>query len=172
MNPSKSGKEIQLTISSSSNTVTKEAGDYTIQILSNTDWTVSDNQTWTTQSPTNGFGDTTLTITRSENLTTTERVAIIEVQAGSVVRTHTLTQVPLASSQIFPHDLRQGSTKDDACNETFSQTYYTDNERFSNSTVIFFDSNGTNPVNASFYAKAISVLETNNNGEVISSQPC
>jgi hypothetical protein len=166
------GKEVQLTISSTSNTVAKESGSYDIQILSNTNWIVSDNKSWTSQSPTNGFGDATLTITRSENLTTTERVAIIEVQAGSVVRTHTLTQVALASSQTFPHDLRQGSTKDDACNETFSQTYYTDNETFSNSTVIFFDSNGTNPVNASFYAKVFRVLETNNNGQVIDSGTC
>ena len=167
-----SGKPVELTISSPSNTVGTRSGSYDIQILSNTNWIVSDNKSWTSQSPTNGFGDTTLTITRSENLTTTERVAIIEVQAGSVVRTHTLTQVPLASSQIFPHDLRQGSTKDDACNETFSQTYYTDNEIFSNSTVIFFDSNGNNKVPAGFFAKGNEVLETNNNGEVINLLSC
>ena len=167
-----SGKPVELTISSTSNTVAKESGSYDIQILSNTNWIVSDNRSWTSQSPTNGFGNTTLTITRSENLTTTERVAIIEVQAGSVVRTHTLTQEAQTTSQIFPHDLRQGSTKDDACAETFSQTYYTDNEIFLDSTVIFFDSNGNNQVNAGFYAKGIRVLETNNNGEVINSLRC
>ena len=167
-----SGKPVELTILSPSNTVSTKSGSYDIQILSNTNWTVSDNQTWTTQSPTNGFGDATLTITRSENLTTTERVAIIEVQAGSVVRTHTLTQEAQTTSQIFPHDMRQGFTKDDACAETSSQTYYTDNEIFLNSTVIYFDSSGNNQVFASFYAKGTRVLQTNNNGEVIDSLPC
>jgi hypothetical protein len=167
-----SGKPVELTISSTSNTVAKESGSYDIQILSNTNWIVSDNRSWTSQSPANGFGNTTLTITRSENLTTTERVAIIEVQAGNVVRTHTLTQEAQTTSQIFPHDMRQGSTKDDACAETFSQTYYTDNEIFLDSTLIYFDSNGNNQVTAGFYAKGIRVLETNNNGEVINSLRC
>ena len=45
------GKEVQLTISSSSNTVTKEAGNYTIQILSNTDWIVTDDKSWISESP-------------------------------------------------------------------------------------------------------------------------
>ena len=109
------GKEVQLTISSTSNTVAKESGSYDIQILSNTDWIVTDDKSWTSQSPTNGFGDTTLTITRSENLTTNIRQAIIEVQAGNITRTHTLTQQAQSSRQLYPHDLRQGSTKDDAC---------------------------------------------------------
>jgi hypothetical protein len=68
--------------------------------------------------------------------------------------------------------MRQGSTKDDACAETFSQTYYTDNEIFLNSTVIYFDSNGNNQVQAGFYAKGIRVLQTNNNGEVIDLLTC
>ena len=108
------GKEVQLTISSTSNTVIKEAGDYTIQILSNTDWIVTDDKPWISESPTNGFGDATLTISRSENLTTFVRYAIIEVQAGSVVRTHTLTQQAQSSTQLYPHDMRQGFIKDDA----------------------------------------------------------
>jgi len=83
-----------------------------------------------------------------------------------------LTQEAQTTSQIFPHDMRQGFTKDDACAETSSQTYYTDNEIFLNSTVIYFDSSGNNQVFASFYAKGTRVLQTNNNGEVIDSQPC
>ena len=170
-----SGKPVELTISSPSNTVGTRSGSYDIQILSNTNWIVSDNKSWTSQSPTNGFGNTTpttLTITRSKNLTTTERVAIIEVQAGSVVRTHTLTQEAQTTSQIFSHDLAQGSTKNNACSESFSQIYYTDNTTYSDSTVIFFDDEGNFRVSAGFYAKGTDVLETNNNGEVITSQLC
>ena len=166
------GKEVQLTISSTSNTVIKEAGDYTIQILSNTDWIVTDDKPWISESPTNGFGDATLTISRSENLTTFVRYAIIEVQAGSVVRTHTLTQQAQSSTQLYPHDLKQGDTASIACARTSTQTYYTDESFYDNSNLIFFDSNGENKVPAGFFAKGIRVLETNNNGQVIDEGRC
>jgi len=166
------GKEVQLTISSSSNTVTKEAGDYTIQIISNTDWVVTDDKSWISESPTNGFGDATLTISRSENLSTNIRQAIIEVQAGSVVRTHTLTQQAQSSTQLYPHDLKQGDTASIACARTSTQTYYTDESFYDNSNLIFFDSNGNNKVPSGFFAKGIRVLETNNNGQVIDSERC
>ena len=166
------GKEVQLTISSSSNTVTKEAGNYTIQILSNTDWIVTDDKSWISESPTNGFGDATLTISRSENLSTNIRIGKILVRKEEVVREHTITQQAQSSRQLYPHDLKQGNTASIACARTFSQTYYTDNEIFLDSTVIFFDSNGNNQVNASFYAKGSSVSQTNNNGEIITSQLC
>jgi hypothetical protein len=166
------GKEVQLTISSSSNTVTKEAGDYTIQIISNTDWVVTDDKSWISESPTNGFGDATLTISRSENLSTNIRQAIIEVQAGSVVRTHTLTQQAQSSTQLYPHDLKQGDTASIACARTSTQTYYTDESFYDNSNLIFFDSNGNNKVPSGFFAKGIRVLETNNNGQVIDSARC
>jgi hypothetical protein len=166
------GKEVQLTISSSSNTVTKEAGDYTIQIISNTDWVVTDDKSWISESPTNGFGDATLTISRSENLSTNIRQAIIEVQAGSVVRTHTLTQQAQSSTQLYPHDLKQGDTASIACARTSTQTYYTDESFYDNSNLIFFDSNGNNKVPSGFFAKGIRVLETNNNGQVIDSGRC
>ena len=166
------GKVVELTISSSSNTVTKDPGDYTIDILSNTDWVVTDDKSWISESPTNGFGDATLTISRSENLSTNIRQAIIEVQAGSVVRTHTLTQQAQSSTQLYPHDLKQGDTASIACARTSTQTYYTDESFYDNSNLIFFDSNGDNKVPAGFFAKGIIVLETNNNGEVIDSGIC
>jgi hypothetical protein len=166
------GKEVQLTISSSSNTVTKEAGDYTIQIFSNTDWIVTDDKSWISESPTNGFGDATLTISRSENLSTNIRIGKILVRKEEVVREHTITQQAQSSTQLYPHDLKQGDTASIACARTSTQTYYTDESFYDDSNVIFFDSNGDNKVPAGFFAKGIRVLETNNNGQVIDSGRC
>jgi hypothetical protein len=167
-----SGKPVELTISSASNSVAKEEGFYTFDIVCNTNWVASDNKTWSSQTPNNGNGNVTLTVNYSKNFTPQVRQSIIEVQAGNVTRTHTLTQAEQATTQLFPHDLAQGSTKNNACSESFSQIYYTDNTTYSDSTVIFFDDEGNFRVSAGFYAKGTDVLETNNNGEVITSQLC
>ena len=168
------GKAVELTISSNSNSVAKEAGNYDIQILSNTNWSVSDDKTWSGQTPNGGTGNTTLNINYSENLTTNIRQAIIQVQAGNITRTHTLTQAEQATSQIFIHNVRQGFTKNNSCNPNTSEliTVYTDSITYVNSNLIFFDDQGNNKVPAGFYQKNNNVLETNNNGEVITSQPC
>ena len=168
------GKAVELTISSNSNSVAKEAGNYDIQILSNTNWSVSDDKTWSGQTPNSGTGNTTLNINYSENLTTNIRQAIIQVQAGNITRTHTLTQAEQATSQIFIHNVRQGFTKNNSCNPNTSEliTVYTDSITYVNSNLIFFDDQGNNKVPAGFYQKNNNVLETNNNGEVITSQPC
>ena len=168
------GKAVELTISSNSNSVAKEAGNYDIQILSNTNWSVSDDKTWSGQTPNSGTGNATLNINYSENLTTNIRQAIIQVQAGNITRTHTLTQAEQATSQLFIHNVRQGSTKNNSCNPNVSEliTVYTDSITYVNSNLIFFDDQGNNKVPAGFYQKNNNVLETNNNGEVISSQPC
>ena len=167
-----SGKPVELTISSASNSVAKEEGFYTFDIVCNTNWVASDNKTWSSQTPNNGNGNVTLTVNYSKNFTPQVRQSIIEVQAGNVTRTHTLTQAEQATTQLFPHDLAQGSTKNNACSESFSQIYYTDNTTYSDSTVIFFDDEGNFRVSAGFYAKGTDVLQTNNNGEVITSQLC
>ena len=166
------GKEVELTISSPSNTVPKEEGSYTIQISSNTNWTVSDNQTWLSQSPTNGFGDATLTFNFDKNSGTNEREAITEIKAGNVTRTHTTTQQAQSSSQLFTHGLRQASSLQQVCEgNSITQIYYTDSTNYVDSTVIFFDNNGNNKVGSGFFAKGIDVLETNN-GEVINVLTC
>jgi len=166
------GKEVELTISSPSNTVPKEEGSYTIQISSNTNWTVSDNQTWLSQSPTNGFGDATLTFNFDKNSGTNEREAITEIKAGNVTRTHTTTQQAQSSSQLFTHGLRQASSLQQVCEGySITQIYYTDSTNYVDSTVIFFDNNGNNKVGSGFFAKGIDVLETNN-GEVINVLTC
>ena len=167
------GKAVQLTISSESNTVVKEANTYTIQILSNTNWTVSDNQTWLSQSPTSGFGDATLTFNVNKNYGINQREAIVQIQSGDVTRTHTTTQQEQSSTQLFTHGLSRGSSLQNVCDgATLTSIRYTDKANYIESTVIFFDSNGDNKVPAGFYKKGNDVLETNNNGEVINVLSC
>ena len=166
------GKAVELALARLTESVAKEAGSYTLALTSNTDWNISDNQTWVSVSPSVGLGDGTLTVSYSENLTAETREAVIEAQAGNITRTHTLTQAQQATSQLFSHVLIKGTTKDLACENTDSQTYFTDESGYGNSNVIFFDNQGNNRVPAGFYQKNNVVLETNNNGEVIDSQLC
>ena len=167
------GKAVQLTISSESNTVVKEANTYTIQILSNTNWTVSDNQTWLSQSPTSGFGDATLTFNVNKNYGINQREAIVQIQSGDVTRTHTTTQQEQSSTQLFIHSLSRRFSLQDVCDgPTLTSIRYTDKANYIESTVIFFDLNGDNKVPAGFYKKGNDVLETNNNGEVINVLTC
>jgi len=167
------GKAVQLALASATQSVAKEAGSYTLGLTSNASWNITDNQTWLSVSPINGTGNATLTINYTENPNTTERVAIIQAQAQSVIRTNTLTQAEQATSQLFAHSLATDSTKALACSSTIFKTFYTDSSDYSNSTVIFFDDQGNNKVPAGFYAKGDGVvLETNNNGNVINSLIC
>ena len=166
------GKAVELALARLTESVAKEAGSYTLALTSNTDWNISDNQTWVSVSPSVGLGDGTLTVSYSENLTAETREAVIEAQAGNITRTHTLTQAQQATSQLFSHVLIKGTTKDLACENTDSQTYFTDESGYGNSNVIFFDNQGNDRVPAGFYQKNNVVLETNNNGEVITSQIC
>ena len=166
------GKAVELALARLTESVAKEAGSYTLALTSNTDWNISDNQTWVSVSPSVGLGDGTLTVSYSENLTAETREAVIEAQAGNITRTHTLTQAQQATSQLFSHVLIKGTTKDLACENTDSQTYFTDESGYGNSNVIFFDNQGNDRVPAGFYQKNSVVLETNNNGEVITSQLC
>jgi len=166
------GKAVQLALASATQSVAKEAGSYTLALTSNTSWNITDNQTWLSVSPTIGTGNATLTITYNENLTASERIAIIQAQAGNVIRTNTLTQAEQATSQLFAHVLVRGSTKELACSNTDSQTYYTDESSYPNSNIIFFDDQGNNRVPAAFYQNNNIVLETNNNGEKINTLIC
>jgi hypothetical protein len=57
----------------------------TVDVTSNTDWTVSSNQTWLTANPASASGNGTITLAATENLSTTIRTANITVSAVGVV---------------------------------------------------------------------------------------
>ena len=62
-------------------------------ITSNTSWTVADNQSWLTVSPTSGSNNGTVTVTAQENTSASARTATVTVSATGVPsRTVTVTQ--------------------------------------------------------------------------------
>ena len=70
------------------NEVAPTATSYTIELTSNTDWTVTEALPWANVSPASGFGDATLTVTVEANPTTTPRSGDIAVGSAA----HELTQ--------------------------------------------------------------------------------
>jgi hypothetical protein len=65
----------------------------TFDITSNTSWTVTDNQSWLTVSPTSGSNNGTVTVTAQENTSASARTATVTVSATGVPsRTVTVTQ--------------------------------------------------------------------------------
>jgi (4-O-methyl)-D-glucuronate---lignin esterase len=65
----------------------------TFNITSNTSWTVTDNQSWLTVSPTSGSNNGTVTVTAQENTGASARTATVTVSATGVPsRTVTVTQ--------------------------------------------------------------------------------
>jgi hypothetical protein len=62
-------------------------------ITSNTGWTVTDNQSWLTVSPTSGSGNATVTVTAQQNTSASTRTATVTVSAtGGPSQTVTVTQ--------------------------------------------------------------------------------
>ncbi len=81
-----------LTVTPSNRDVPHTAGNTTFTVTSNTSWTVNDDATWLTVSPTSGNNNQTLTATFTENTTTSQRIGTITVTGGGITRTVTVTQ--------------------------------------------------------------------------------
>jgi hypothetical protein len=65
----------------------------TFDVASNTSWTVTDNQSWLTVSPTSGSNNGTVTVTAQENTSASARTATVTVSATGVPsQTVTVTQ--------------------------------------------------------------------------------
>ena len=166
------GKVVELTIGSASNTVTTPSGSYTLEVTSNSEWYFSSNKPWCSVSPTSRTGNS-LTISYDQNLASETREALIQVSAGTITRTHTLTQQAQYTSQLFPRTASvRRSNKASACSTTATQDYFANDLVFTDITIMFFDENGINRVSAGFYASGTDVLEFNNNGEVINVLTC
>ena len=91
---SQEADNVQLTVSPTSISFTENAGSESISISSNTDWTVSSNQSWCTVSPASGNSNGTVTISVSANDSTSERSATVTIKdaSGSVTHSVSVTQ--------------------------------------------------------------------------------
>lgn len=73
-----------LTVSSTQETVTNEAGTFSLNVTSNTDWTVTSNETWCTVSANATSNDGVVTVNYEKNMTATERTCNIVVTGTDV----------------------------------------------------------------------------------------
>jgi hypothetical protein len=100
-----------LAVSQNALTMGKEAGDKSVNVTSNSDWTANSDQTWLTVSSTSGTGDATLTFTAEANTMDAERTATITlkvtnaqdqvitvVQAGNATLTLTCNALDMAKT--------------------------------------------------------------------------
>ena len=92
VNIQQQGVDQSLLVSSNNFTIASTAGSNTFTITSNLNWSVSSNQSWCTVSPASGSNNGNVTFTLSANPTTSPRVAIITVSAGSLVQQIAITQ--------------------------------------------------------------------------------
>ncbi len=86
------GSSNYLSVTPSSQNVSSAAGSTTFSVSSNVSWTVSDDASWLTVSPTSGSNDGTLTANYDENTTTSSRTGTITVTGGGITSTVTVVQ--------------------------------------------------------------------------------
>lgn len=80
-----------LTVSPGTLSFASAAGSQNVSINSNVTWTVTDNQTWITVSPTSGSNNATITVSATAN-TGTARSGTITVTGGGLTRTIAVSQ--------------------------------------------------------------------------------
>ena len=86
----------ELTITPKNKTLTTSEQLYTIDVQSNTSWTVSESLGWASLSATSGTGNGTITVTLSENTSTDERSGSITFTTGDVTERHQIRQIGVA----------------------------------------------------------------------------
>jgi len=74
----------------------------TFSILSNTSWTISNNESWMTVSPTSGSNNSTVTVTVADNTSDVQRMATIYIIGKKEVGTRkiTVTQDKMKTSTV------------------------------------------------------------------------
>jgi hypothetical protein len=88
--------ELSPNLKVSSNTiglVSVASNSKTVDVTSNTNWTVESNQSWLTVSPTNGSNNSTITLNATQNPGSTPRIATITISAtGAISQLVSVTQ--------------------------------------------------------------------------------
>jgi hypothetical protein len=86
------GTPTQLTVSTSALSFAYGAGTSSFAIGSNTSWSVSDDASWLTTSPSSGANNANVTVTVAANSSTSARIGTITISGGELTRTITVTQ--------------------------------------------------------------------------------
>ncbi len=81
-----------LTLSASTWAPTAAAASTSVTVTSNVSWTVSDDQTWLTESAASGSGNGSFTLSATANTASTARTGTVTVTGGGITRTIAVTQ--------------------------------------------------------------------------------
>jgi mannan endo-1,4-beta-mannosidase len=81
-----------LTVSASTLSLAAAASSGSVGITSNVSWSVTDDQSWLSASPTSGTGNATLTLSATANTATAARTGTVTVTGGGITRTLAVTQ--------------------------------------------------------------------------------
>lgn len=154
-------------------TVGSSSTSYSIAVSSNRNWFTSVSGGFLSVDTDSGQGTNIVGITVSGNSTSNERVGTITFNDGITTVTHTLTQQANPSQPTyFSHFVTPGSNGSIACGFAPSITVFSTSSTFGNSSRLFSNSSGTNPVSTGFYSREGVVLQTNSNGDVINADLC
>jgi mannan endo-1,4-beta-mannosidase len=81
-----------LTVSASTLSLPAGASSGSVSISSNVTWSVTDDQSWLSGSPTSGTGNATLTLSATANAGSSARTGTVTVSGGGITRTLAVTQ--------------------------------------------------------------------------------
>ncbi|GAA4113521.1 hypothetical protein GCM10022393_12580 [Aquimarina addita] len=132
----------ELTVSSVSD-FNAEGQSRSVTITSNVDWTVTDNQSWISITPTSGSNDGTISITTTENTSTSERNGTVTVSGGGISRTINITQTGQTITN--PEDCTEGTN----LSLSSSIDNYSTQENTTNTVTNILDENTSNRWSAS-----------------------
>ena len=81
-----------LTLSASTWSAAATASTSAVSVTSNVTWSVTDEQSWLSASPTSGTGNGSFTLSATANTATTSRTGAVTVSGGGITRTVAVTQ--------------------------------------------------------------------------------
>ena len=92
------GTTNNLVVSPTSLSFAAAAGSSPVAVTANVGWTVTDNQTWLTESPTSGTNNGSFTVSATANTGTVSRSGVVTVSGGGITRTVAVTQAGQAGT--------------------------------------------------------------------------
>lgn len=162
-----------LSINPQTKVVTGSANSYTINVTSNTSWTVTENVSWVSLSSNNGILNDTITVFVSRNSSTTsDRSAdiIFETPIG-LIETHSLLQNQSAGGFAF-NTLYDISTPDNLCRGiAVNEIVYGISVDWNNNNFLYSDLALTVPASSGFYELG-GVIKEVINGNVVNTTIC
>jgi mannan endo-1,4-beta-mannosidase len=89
-----------LTLSASSLSLASAASSSPVNVTANVSWTVTDNQTWLSASPTSGSNNGSFTVSATANTGTAARTGTVTVTGGGLTRTISVTQAAPSANNL------------------------------------------------------------------------